>query len=242
MSVKLVTWISQNCLPCTCKGTVNVILCTVFNKTIEGQILESAKTSGCESGSWKYTIQYDSDDLPDGVTALATTDISNVACKGCLTTWIEERLSQVVASQEHETLLDFSGDPDESTQSIYLTVENPSSVQVLRGFLSWDWGWNVGATLDGSTSLRGGIISEAYEDGVAISNTLDSNNFFQFIPENGDNVGFYVAGTSGKVPIDIDPGDSVQFELRFTSQNQDDIETLRVTHPRLSFFGSTTLA
>lgn len=91
MATKNVYWFSNQCLPCSCQGTANVILCLDdSNGFITAQLIATGKGSACEgSGSYKYTIQYDTLDLPDGLTILATSDIDGVICDGCLTDWVK---------------------------------------------------------------------------------------------------------------------------------------------------------
>lgn len=238
MSTKLVIWMSQNCLPCSCKGTVNVILCTIFNQTVPGQIIESSSTSGCESGNWKYQIQYDSDDLPAGVTALATTDIVNVACEGCLTTWIKEREDHAINPNDTEATFDIDGsDPDDIIGTLSITVANPNNLKTLKGMVFYFWR----ITLTGNNAFESGAGANLYIDGVN-QGSVGVGTFKDAAPGG---IYFYsFVGGAGSMPLDIPPGETKIVELRFISANTTPPNGTGnvVASPTLSFLGSTTSA
>lgn len=237
MSTKTVDWLSDSKLPCSCQGTVNVIVCTRFNATVTAQIIDTTAASSCEVGEWKYQLQYDSTDLPEGVTALATSDISSVACKGCLATWIEEQIdaasSQAVVEYESESSLDFGGQTTGTEKTLTLIVANPSDTQTLKGALHWAWSLNVQA----ATQFDAGISSEIKADGNAIPDSDSNANFTEQVPGGIDQ---FIAGVSGFIPYDLDPGESVIFTLVLTSSfgNEPD-EGFVVSHPRIMYSGVT---
>ena len=239
MSTKLVTWISTNCLPCSCKGTVNVIMCTIFNKTVPGQIIESSKTSGCETGSWKYQIQYDSDDLPVGVTALATTDISNVACEGCLTTWIRENFQTYsVSEREAGYVVDFSAADDQDQDSgLTLSVTNPSLNQDLVGMVHFSFQCSLSALGAYAAGVQAGLLV----DGVVAADTTAAVYFGT--SDAGEGTSVMQAHGVACYPLTISPGETVDLTVVFTAN----ISTIPsssfiVNYGELAFQGSTTIA
>lgn len=240
MSTKLVTWISTNCLPCACKGTVNVIICTIFNQTVPGQIIESSSTSGCEASGWKYQIQYDSDDLPEGVTALATTDIAGVACEGCLTTWIEEQFTastpQVVTElddNDGEAFDYIASSVLDEIGRLSITIVNPSATRILRGMISWNWVLEVSS----GATFASGANSELEIDGVAQGNS--GSAYFADAP--GGISFIRLVGAAGFHLLDVAAGATVDVELVITSANTTPPDsTALVASPVLAFMGSTT--
>lgn len=237
MSTKLVDWLSDSKLPCSCQGTVNVILCTIYNQTVPGQIIDTVAASSCEAGEWSYQIQYDSEDLPDGVTALATSDISSVACKGCLATWIEEQVvaatQQSVVLKVAEDSLDFGGQSTGTTKTLTLVVANPSDTQELKGALHWSYNLNVQA----SAQYDAAISSVLKADGLAISGSAGNIAFAEEVPGG---IMLSSAGTSGVVPFDLDPGESVVFTMVLTSafSNEPDIGFV-ASYPQFTYSGIT---
>lgn len=240
MATKVVLYISENCLPCSCKGTVNVILCTIYGQTVPGQIIESSATADCESGEWKYQISYDSDDLPEGVTALATTDITSVACKGCLATWVEELIAsvsaQAVVIKASEDVYDFAGRASGSTSTLTLIVTNPSDTLSLKGKIDWAWNLNVQANAEYDATIS----SELNADSVAINDSSGNLNFSDEVPGG---IIQQIAGTSGCVPYDIDPGDTVVITMDLTSAftNEPNIGFV-VAYPQMTYSGVTVPA
>lgn len=106
------TWLSDTKLGCDCGGTQNVIVCTDHDKAILAQITESEK-----SGSqYLYTIEYETDDLPEGLSLLGTSNITGVVCDSCFASWVRqyvtEALTEVIAAN-------FEGD---DTETIDMTV------------------------------------------------------------------------------------------------------------------------
>lgn len=95
MGVKFTTWLSASKLPCACAGTANIIICTIYGYTIQGQLtatVEATTCSGCSG--YEYTVTYDSDDLPSGVESLATSAITGILCEGCVTDWVREEIQK----------------------------------------------------------------------------------------------------------------------------------------------------
>ena len=237
MATKVVQYLSANCLPCTCKGTVSVILCTIYQQTVPGQIIESSATSGCQEGEWQYQIQYDSDDLPEGVSGLATTDITSVACEGCLVTWIREHDSYSVAEADHGDGGTLAGRADdEEVERLSISITNPSLHKDLVGMILW----NFVVQASGSEPFIAAANSELIIDGVAQGNSGSAQ--VQVTPGGIDFI--RVEGASGFKTLTVGPGETVEVELSVTAPASSDAGdgTALVSNVNLGFYGSNTAA
>lgn len=244
MATKVVTYISTTCLPCGCQGTVNVIMCTIYGQTVPGMIIESSGTSGCTTGNWQYQISYESEDLPEGVTALATTDITGVACKGCLATWFEEQLEanvinytpQGVAVRDDNDGVAFNyiaSSPDDEIGRLSITIVNPSATRILRGMISWSWVLEVSS----EAAFSSGADSSLEIDGIDQGTT--GSAYYQ--DASGGIIFVRFIGGAGFQELDVPAGATVVVELVFVSQNQvAPSATALAATPMLAFSGSTT--
>lgn len=59
---------------------------------IEASLDSYTKSQSCCATTWKYVFTYDDALLADINTPLTTASISGVFCKGCMTSWIEEKV------------------------------------------------------------------------------------------------------------------------------------------------------
>lgn len=185
--------------------------------TIDATICQAFKTSdSCLNVVWHYTFQYDSESLANPDTPLATSDITGVFCKDCLTTWVEEHnghdVSVVTEEDGSQTLISEHGCeyPIESTEvpftvtdtnSVNLTV-NPTAPQILSADvkISADGGNTITIHADGLFAAGGGggdawlLIGNAGTiDGTNFAGTTDAvpynirvNNFRAFRIQLGD--------------------------------------------------------
>lgn len=65
--------------------------------TIEATLVKSWRDGSCGCNpQFRYLFQYDEADLVDPDTLLVTADITGVFCKGCLTTWVEEKVGNEI--------------------------------------------------------------------------------------------------------------------------------------------------
>lgn len=240
MSVKIVSYTTDICLPCACKGTVNVIVCTKYNQSVPAQLIESvASSSSCGSGKWTYTLQYDSDDLPEGVTALASTDLVSVVCEGCLTDWVKEMAPQVVREKEYLDSHSFQGAADGSYVELEMTVTNPSAVLALEGEVKWNWNHTVSANDGDDYSV--GITSALYADGVLVAETL-SDSYLAATNASGNAQFINVCGIANFIAVDLAPGESRDYKLRLTRQLTSETTGLhQVEQVKIGFFGITVM-
>lgn len=239
MATKVVVWLSENRLPCACRGTVDVILCTIWDVTVPASLIASSSTSSCETGNWKYDLQYDSDDLPEDVTALSTSDITGVLCEGCLTSWVREQFaapaSYSVALTTPEYDVDFTtatnGDTDEG---LTLSVTNPSSTQNLVGMVAYDYQVNISALGEYAVGAQ----ADLFADGVIQANTR-RRVYSGYSASEGTTV--FQAGTSCFLDVTIPPGETVDFHVRFTAEvSVLASSSFTVAFGQLGFHGSTT--
>lgn len=98
---------------------------TYVPTTIEGTLTKVWKDSGpCGTGVYRYLIAYDENDLADPTSALTVADIDGVFCKGCLTTWVEDKI-QCVAGAQGSVL------PYYSNMCVDTTTEGVDSTELL---------------------------------------------------------------------------------------------------------------
>lgn len=101
--IRTVEWSSGELLTCAGCLPADVILCVTpallpqvldyyeFS-TIDATLILVGKTSTCGCNiSYKYTFEYDEDDLI-APTPLIASDITGVMCKNCFTTWVADEI------------------------------------------------------------------------------------------------------------------------------------------------------
>ena len=228
MSTKFVLYSSPTCLPGGFDGTVNVIMCTRFDQTVPGQMTGPDTCSGC----FKYSIQYDSDDLPEGVNALATNDITGVVCEGCLTSWIKEQFeNRVVSDVVAVTSVDFMGSTTGDTHDLTLSITNPSATRLLEGMLGYSFQVNIVSSTNYAAGGQGTLLA----DGVAIPDTTR-----KVYNQEGVNANTVRQGTAAlQVPVSIAPGATVEYTFSFYIQNDTEPDdTLGLHYAQMNFYGA----
>lgn len=106
MALATVDYVTEQWLWCAGQGSKPVIICLDsslimqpalgFARHIKGTLV--ATVPFCDPvgrRTYKYTVQYESTDLKNPATPLACPDIKGILCKGCLTDFIEDLVSQM---------------------------------------------------------------------------------------------------------------------------------------------------
>lgn len=116
-----VLWTSCQRLSCASAQTPDVVICLaseglvvspdcsedspepyIFH-TIEATLTKTWRDdTSCGVGSYRYLLSYNENDLTDPTTPLTSAQVSGVFCKGCLTTWIEDKVGDDVTLVDNE--------------------------------------------------------------------------------------------------------------------------------------------
>lgn len=239
MATKLVTYYTDGCkLPCACKGTVPVIMCTKYDASVPGT-LQDTEDDTCSKGRYKHTISYDSEDLPEGVTALATTDIVSVVCEGCLTDWIREKFSHYTVSEREAGYTEDLSDADnlEEFAGITLSITNPSLKQDLVGMVHYNFRCSFAILGPYAMGVQAGL----YIDGVAQDDTTKA--VYAAVSDAGEGTSVFQAEASCVFPLTIPPGETVDLNVRFLALIDSPVGdgSLAIDRGQLAFHGSTTM-
>lgn len=119
--MRSVLWTTCQRLSCSNAETPTVVICLndtgvilspdCLNGTPESfeyTTIEATLTKSWRDGSvgcnplYRYLFQYDETNLVDPTTLLVTADIAGVFCKGCFTTWIEEKVGNEITLVDNE--------------------------------------------------------------------------------------------------------------------------------------------
>lgn len=234
MASKVVEWTSFNRLSCAGCTPADVLLCTTYNVVIPAQLVSfQTFNNGCGGKFYRYVFNYDSADLPEGVTGLTCATITGAVCKGCLTQWIEQQdaaieteialLEEQIAidisaarplifnSQTTDASFSFLADPG-ATHDVDLTITNPSTTRPLEVDISWGWGMNIQSTDDYNDAT---ITGQLYIDGSAISGATGTTAVRFAIDAVPDHLRF--AGTGGHHHLTVAAGASILARLRMSA-------------------------
>lgn len=152
--------------------------------------------SSCGTCVYKYTLEYDDADLIDPTTPLTPPEVSNLFCKDCLTTWIEELTAGASCIEVSDTsslnLTIEPGDPCSTISGNVLISADEGNIVEIRedglfasqssGLLT---GWSTDEEGDFNQELGfdGDIVYRSATFGIqGIDDTTASVNF----PANGD--------------------------------------------------------
>lgn len=235
MASKTVEWTSFNRLACAGCTPADVLLCTTYNVVIPASLVSfQTFNNGCGGKFYRYVFNYDSADLPEGVTGLTCATITGSVCKGCLTQWVEQQdaaieteitlLEEQIAldisaarplifnSQTSSQAFSFLADPT-AVHDVDLVIANPSLTRPLPVDISWGWSLILQAS---GPFVDTGALGRLYIDGslIPITSSMDASVFWAVA---GTPTLFDFAGPGGHYHTTVVAGGSITARLRMTS-------------------------
>lgn len=178
MAVRSVQWSSFTKLPCAGCAPSDVILCTTFNLTITARLTNTTTfKNGTGQLVYRYTFLYDIDD--DKFPGFTCSNITGVFCRGCMTDWIVEQLTNIIniipaapsvfSQTAYQESADFLLNP--TPININLFVTNASTQSAMNATLAWGYAQEFQSTVPFDFT---GATSQLFIDGSPISNFVNA--------------------------------------------------------------------
>ena len=230
MATQTVKYTTSTQLTCAACLPADVVLCVPVsidaNATLASQsgIIEATITFASRAGAyWTYTLEYDDDQLVDGI-LLTAAMIQGIVCRGCLFSYIDYRLNYNIATGPA---------PGASSLGEEL-ITNGNFDTDLSGWTGGpDWIWSAGTalhTIGNTTALSQSIevetgvvyfISYAVSGAMAGSSAIyvdgvlvPTYNYIE-TDDPGTNRASFIASTTGTVLFEVRP--SAAFDSAYDS-------------------------